>query len=171
MTAEPTPIQVSTASLSESRWKTGDLYVYRHVCRCPGCNAHWAFEVAAPRGTIAPDVDPTRVGMGLLCGQCAAQRNAFAVFPVEGGRAEIKHFWGDQDERNAWGRLRGGRGYAPRITRSKTPWDRVTPLVDEREERMREILDVGGRRLPGITPERMKRLGLNWNTTEARRNG
>lgn len=163
MTTEPTPIQVSTASLSESRWKTGELYVYRHVIRCPLCDRDWCFEAAAPRGAINPQVDPASIGPGLLCGVCAAQRIAVAVFPVEGGKATMRKFWTDQDEAIIWGRCKGHHRaqYAPRITRGGL-WDRATPLLDEREDAMRTILDIGGRRVPGITPKRLQRLGLNW---------
>jgi hypothetical protein len=169
MTEEPTPIQISAAALSEARWKTGELWVYRHDCRCPHCHRWWAFEVAAPRGTIAPDVAPAKAGMGLLCGECTAKRIALAVYPrTDGGNAGIMRFWTDQDERNAWGRLRHGNGYAPRITRLAV-WDRSTPLADDQRARMDEILNVDGRRLPGITPRRAQRLGLDWQTHEIER--
>lgn len=170
MTAEPEEIQISTAALSEARWKTGDLYVYRHVCRCPGCEGSWTFEVAAPRGAIDPKVDPARIGPGLLCGTCAARRSAYAVFPQGDQKAGLMRFWGDQDEANVWGRCKGYHRaqYAPQITRLGL-WDRMTELVDEREARMREILDVDGRRMPGITPGRAQRLGLDWITHEIER--
>lgn len=170
MIAEPEAIQISTAALSEARWKSGDLYVYRHVCRCPGCEGSWTFDVAAPRGAIEPTVDPARIGPGLLCGTCAARRTAYAVFPRDGQSAGVMRFWSDQDEANVWGRCKGYHRaqYAPQITRLGI-WDRTTELVDEREARMREILDVDGRRMPGITPGRAQRLGLDWVTHEIER--
>ena len=164
MTAELIPLQISTAALSEARWKSGDLYVYRHVCRCPGCEGSWTFEVAAPRGAIEPKIDPARIGPGLLCGTCAARRTAYAVFPRDdGSKAGLMRFWCDQDEASVWGRCKGYHRaqYAPRITREGL-WDRTTPLLDEREDAMRAILDIGGRRVPGITPNRLQRLGLDW---------
>jgi len=171
MTFEPEAIQISTAALSEARWKSGDLYIYRHVCRCPGCDARWSFEVAAPRGAIEPTVDPARIGPGLLCGTCAARRTAYAVFPREdGGKSGLMRFWSGQDEANVWGRCKGYHRaqYAPQITREGL-WDRTTELVDQREARMREIFDVVGRRMPGITPGRAQRLGLDWITHEIER--
>lgn len=168
MTTEPEVLQISesqatTATLSEARWKTGDLYVYRHVCRCPGCEGSWTFEVAAPRGAIEPKADPARIGPGLLCGTCAARRSAYAVLPQGDQKAGLMRFWGDQDEANVWGRCKGYHRsqYAPQITRLGL-WDRTTPLLDEREDSMRAILDIDGRRVPGITPNRLQRLGLDW---------
>jgi len=119
VTAEPEAIQISVAALSEARWKSGDLYIYRHVCRCPGCDTRWTFEVAAPRGAIDPTIEPARIGPGLLCGTCAARRTAYAVFPRDGQGAGLMRFWGDQDEANVWGRCKGYHRaqYATQITR------------------------------------------------------
>lgn len=163
MTSEPIAIQISTAALSEARWKIGELHIYRHVTKCPSCFRDWTFEAAAPRGAINPQVDAGAIGPGLLCGVCAAHRTAFAVFPVEGGKSVMRRFWRDQDEADVWGRCKGSHGqqYSPRITREGL-WDRTTPLVDERDDAMRAILDIDGRRVPGITPGRLRRLGLDW---------
>lgn len=176
MTTEPEVLQIAesqatTAMLSEARWKSGDLYVYRHVLRCPSCDGYWTFEVAAPRGAIEPKVAPGKIGPGLLCGTCRARRTAYAVFPRDdGSKSGLMRFWCKDDEEQIWKRCCGEsrRDYAPQITRLGL-WDRTTELVDEREARMREILDVGGRRIPGITPGRAQRLGLDWVTHEIER--
>lgn len=151
------PLAVSTAGLSKARWKTGELYVYRHRIRCPHCHSWWSFEAAAPRGAIDPNPDPAKILAGLLCGACSARRQAVAV--MGGGR--LGRYWTDADDRQVYGVCLNARGRMIEITRGDL-WDRVTPLVDERADREREILDVDGRRCPGMSAARLSRLGLDW---------
>ena len=151
------PISVSTGALNEARWKTGDLYVYRHRIRCPSCHAWWRLETAAPRGAIDPKPDPAKLLAGLLCGTCSARRQAVAV--MGGGR--LGRYWTDADDKRLYGICLNPRGVVVEIARGDL-WDRVTPLVDERADREREILDVDGRRCPGISAARLSRLGLDW---------
>lgn len=151
------PLAVSTAGLSKARWKTGELYVYRHRIRCPHCHSWWSFETAAPRGAIDPNPDPAKILAGLLCGACSARRQAVAV--MGGGRLGM--YWTDADDRQVYGVCLNARGRMIEITRGDL-WDRSTPLVDERADREREILDVDGRRCPGMSAARLARLGLDW---------
>ena len=158
---EPIEIAISTGGLNEARWKTGDLYIYRHRIRCPSCHVWWRLETAAPRGAIEPKPDPARILGGMLCGTCTARRKAWAV--EAGGK--VGAFWSSEDDRRIYGVCLNPRGLVVEITRGEL-WDRKTPLVDERADREREILDVDGRRMPGITPGRAQRLGLDWVTHE-----
>lgn len=155
------PISVSTGGLNEARWKTGDLYVYRHRIRCPSCHAWWRLETAAPRGAIDPKPDPAKILGGLLCGACSARRRAFAITVDGAGKSRAKRFWGDADDKRLYGICLNPRGVVVEISRGDL-WDRVTPLVDERADREREILDVDGRRCPGMSAARLSRLGLDW---------
>lgn len=155
------PIAVSTGALTEVRWKTGDLYVYRHRIRCPHCHSWWSFEAAAPRGAIDPGPDPAKLLAGLLCGTCSARRQAVAV--MGGGR--LGRYWTDAYDRQVYGVCLNARGRMIEITRGEL-WDRSTPLVDERTDDERRILEVDGRRNPAIGPQRLARLGLDWVAVE-----
>lgn len=170
MNNEPTHVSVSLADLSEARWKSGDLYVYHHKVRCPDCNGFWRFEVAAPRGAIDPHPDPAKVVDGLLCGVCTARRKAFAILPVEGMKPRLGRFFDPESERKViFGKCMNHNGRMPvEITRGEV-WDRVTPLLDERSDQERRILEVDGKRQMAITPQRLQALGLNWPVYEDKR--
>ncbi len=135
----------ASALVDLMRQPAGERWVYRHNVRCPSCHAYWIVEVASPRGHVDPRPDPVRWGMACLCGRCEARRRALIVpdgkkpaRPGLGGK--FGRAWGEQDERNAWGMLRGRtREYPIRVERSPEPWD-GSPLRDDKQAELDRIL-------------------------------
>lgn len=142
----------------------GERWLYRHKCRCPACHAYWVWECAVPRGEVDPNPDPVRIGMGLLCGRCEAQRRAYRGFGEGLALRIVGLWWGEEETRKAWGMLRHhSRDYRPTVERVGV-YD-GSPLRDDRNAELERIFGPGQRAII-VTEPTAYAMGLQWPLVE-----
>lgn len=146
--------------------RSKELWVYTHRVRCPHCHDFWTFQVANPVGTIVPNPNPVRIGLGLLCGACEGMRRAILVIPAKDGvKGTTGRFWTEKDSEHAMGILRENpKSYAIQITKSKEPWDPTHALVDDKQYALDFLFKrKGGRRSVGVSESFRAQYFPHWN--------